>query len=81
MLFLFLPAARTAVLSFTKAKEASTRERDLFRSVKVNKLTAFQLSAKSTCKFMSGDQSFFVLNGLIGKSKTDLQQLGKYSAL
>ncbi|KAM9341035.1 ribosome quality control complex subunit NEMF [Symphorus nematophorus] len=27
-------AARTAVLSFMKAKEASTRERDLFRSVK-----------------------------------------------
>lgn len=39
--FLFLPAARTAVLSFMKAKETSTREKDLFRSVKVKKLTAF----------------------------------------
>lgn len=32
---MLLSAARTAVFSFTKAKEASTREKDLFRSVKV----------------------------------------------
>uniref|UniRef100_A0A7N6AXY8 Ribosome quality control complex subunit NEMF n=1 Tax=Anabas testudineus TaxID=64144 RepID=A0A7N6AXY8_ANATE len=32
--FVLLPAARTAVFSFMKAKEASTREKDLFRSVK-----------------------------------------------
>lgn len=35
---LFPPAARTAVLSFMKAKESSTREKDLFRSVKVKNL-------------------------------------------
>lgn len=34
--FFLPPAARTAVLSFMKAKESSTREKDLFRSVKVN---------------------------------------------
>lgn len=44
--FLFLPAARTAVLSFMKAKETSAREKDLFRSVKVRKS-----SAKSNSKF------------------------------
>lgn len=39
VIFLFLPAARTAVLSFMKAKETSAREKDLYRSVKVKKLT------------------------------------------
>lgn len=39
LFFLFLPAARTAVLSFMKAKETSAREKDLYRSVKVKKLT------------------------------------------
>lgn len=38
---LLLPAARTAVLSFMKAKETSAREKDLYRSVKVKKLTVF----------------------------------------
>uniref|UniRef100_A0A673ZFR7 Ribosome quality control complex subunit NEMF n=1 Tax=Salmo trutta TaxID=8032 RepID=A0A673ZFR7_SALTR len=33
-LYFVLPAARTAVFSFMKAREASTREKDLFRSVK-----------------------------------------------
>lgn len=33
---LFLSAARTAVLSFMKAKETTARERDLYRSVKVS---------------------------------------------
>lgn len=34
-MILFISAARTAVLSFMKAKETSARERDLYRSVKV----------------------------------------------
>lgn len=38
VLLVFLPAARTAVLNFMKAKEASLREKDLFRSVKVKRL-------------------------------------------
>lgn len=36
VIFLFWPAARTALLSFMKAKETSAREKDLYRSVKVN---------------------------------------------
>lgn len=32
---LSLPAARTAVLSFVKAKDTTAREKDLYRSVKV----------------------------------------------
>lgn len=35
-LLLLFSAARTAVLSFMKAKETSARERDLYRSVKVS---------------------------------------------